>query len=169
MLKNKDYNEKRRTLIILFILLTLVGIGTIKYINKDKSLALWKENAIALGKSFDLISGDSARIDDLRAFIPFEWARLYSFDPYYPKEKIYEVIGFEWSPITETVSEGMNQLIFLKDKEVVCYVYGYPDRHNFYLYLGPSSEGHVKLSAEDSMVFDMTVEEIYRYLELVNQ
>ena len=161
--------KKRTTLMVLLILLTLVGIGAIKYINRAKSLPLWKENAITLGKSFDLISGDLARIDDLRAFIPFEWDTLYSFDPYYPKEKIYEIIGFEWSPIAETVSEGMNQLIFLKDEKVVCYVYGYPDRHNFYLYLGPSSEGYVKLSAEDSMVFDMTVEENYRYFELVNQ
>lgn len=161
--------KKRVIFSMLLILVTLVGIASVKYINRDKKVPLWKENAISLGKSFDLISDDSTRIDDLRAFIPFEWDTVYSFDPYYPKEKIYEVIGFKWSPITETVSEGMNQLIFLKDREVVCYVYGYPDRYNFYLYLGPSSDGYVKFSEEDSMVFDMIVEENYRYFKMVNQ
>jgi len=46
------------------------------------------------------------------------------------KEAIYEVIGYKWDNISESVNEGMNQIVFVKDSKVVCYLYGYPEDIN---------------------------------------
>ena len=43
------------------------------------------------------------------------------------KENIEKAIGFKSDKIKESVNEGTNQVIFTKGKEVVCYIYGYPD------------------------------------------
>ena len=68
---------------------------------------------------------------NLSTFTPFEWDKVYSFDPYLSKEAIYETIGYKWDNISETVSEGMNQIVFVKDGKVVCYLYGYPENNKF--------------------------------------
>lgn len=55
-----------------------------------------------------------------------------------PKENIYEIIGYKWDTISETVSEGMNQIVFMKDKQVVCYVYGYASNNGYGIFIMPS-------------------------------
>ena len=52
---------------------------------------------------------------------------LYSFAPYTTKEKIYEAIGYKWDDISQTVGEGMSQIVFVKEGKIVCYLYGYPE------------------------------------------
>lgn len=67
----------------------------------------------------------------LSHFTPFEWDIVYSFSPYTPKELIYETIGYKWDRISKTVNEGMNQLVFMNNGEVVCYLYGYPGNNKY--------------------------------------
>jgi hypothetical protein len=87
---------------------------------------IWDINADKLIKSSQIISGNAV-IDDLSQWTPFEWDTLYSFAPYTAKDSIYEVVGYRWDSISETVNEGMNQIVFVNDGKVVCYLYGYPD------------------------------------------
>ncbi|WDV44068.1 hypothetical protein PV797_11065 [Clostridiaceae bacterium M8S5] len=61
----------------------------------------------------------------LNNITPFEWELVYSFDPYTSKKEVKETIGFE-ANVSETVNEGMPHLVFVKDKEVVCEIIGYP-------------------------------------------
>lgn len=58
--------------------------------------------------------------------IPFDWDKVYTFAPYTSKEQIEEIIGFKTRHISEIISEGMFQLIFVKDEKVVANICGYP-------------------------------------------
>lgn len=71
---------------------------------------------------------------------PFEWDVLYSFEPYASKEAVYETVGYRWDNIRETVSEDMNQIVFMRDGKVVCHIYGYPSRNGFGLYVKGQNE-----------------------------
>ena len=63
----------------------------------------------------------------LKDVTPFEWEIVYSFGPYTTKEEIQKRIGFK-ANVGETVNEGMRQLVFVKDEEVVCELLGNPSK-----------------------------------------
>ena len=95
------------------------------------------------------------------------WVKVYSFTPYTQKEAIYATIGYKWDRISETVSEGMNQIIFVKDGKVVCYVYGYPDNNQFGLYFEGAYRNDIAtiLYAANHPIFDVTKSEDVVYLK----
>lgn len=103
---------------------------------------------------------------DLTTFTPFEWDIAYSFDPYVSKDMVYETVGYKWTRVRETVSEEMNQIVFMKDGKVVCYVYGYPERNRFGITFGNAGRsGDVAvLHAKDRIQFDVMQEEGIVYL-----
>jgi hypothetical protein len=111
------------------LLFIAVGIGCLLFLtqfNRD----VWDVNARMIQEKVNEIE-DSLTSIDLTELTPFEWDRVYTFDPYTPKEMVYETVGYKWDTISESVSEGMNQIVFLKDGKVVCYVYGYPSKNGF--------------------------------------
>jgi hypothetical protein len=89
----------------------------------DVNADLLKEEVLSVNQSVETIN--------LNDITPFEWDTVYSFDPYTSVDTIYETVGYEWDTIHETVNEGMNQLVFMKDEKVVCYLYGYPENHGY--------------------------------------
>ncbi|WP_342614645.1 hypothetical protein [Peribacillus frigoritolerans] len=84
---------------------------------------LLKEEVLSIENSVETIN--------LLDVTPFDWDVVYSFGPYTPKEDIYKTIGYKWDTISETVNEGMNQIVFLNDGKVVCYFYGYPESNGY--------------------------------------
>ncbi|PAB57976.1 hypothetical protein [Anaeromicrobium sediminis] len=72
----------------------------------------------------------------LNELTPFEWDEVYSFPPYMDKDSMSELSGIPKSHLSETYSEGTMNIIFLKDKKVVCKIIGYPKE--FYLSIGDS-------------------------------
>lgn len=117
---------------------------------------IWDINADKFKHSFNVISGNAV-IDDLSQWTPFEWDRLYSFAPYTTKDIIYEVIGYKWDSISETVSEGMTQIVFVKDEQVVCYLYGYPENIKLGFNFGEYEGSYVKLTAKQKLSFNTTL------------
>jgi hypothetical protein len=117
---------------------------------------IWDINAKNLIYSFQPISGDAV-IDDFSQWTKFEWDTLYSFTPYTTKEKIYETIGYKWDGITETVSEGMNQVVFIKDNKVVCYLYGYPENLKLGFNFGKYDGSYIKLTSQQKLSFKTTL------------
>jgi hypothetical protein len=117
-----DKKNKVKLTIGIVIVTVITALLVINPFKKD----IWDINADKLKNSFNVISG-TAVIDDLSNWTPFEWDQLYSFSPYTSKDKIYDTIGYKWDSISETVNEGMNQIVFVKDGKVVCYLYGYPE------------------------------------------
>ena len=72
---------------------------------------------------------------------------------------IYETVGYKWDNISETVNEGMNQIVFLKDEKVVCYLYGYPQNNGYGIYFTSQSETGATsssvLSIKDDLIFEV--------------
>ena len=117
---------------------------------------VWDINADKFTYSFNVISGD-ADIDDLNGFIPFEWDELYSFAPYTSKKVIYEVIGYKWDSISESANEGMNQIVFVKDNKVICYLYGYPEDIKLGFDFGEYKGSYIKLTPNQNLYFTTTL------------
>ena len=143
---------KRKNIVAFILLLGCVSLLVINPFKKD----IWDSNLVLLKNK--MLS--EKEIDDkvnLSTFTPFEWDYAYSFDPYVPKESIYETIGYKWDHISETVSEGMNQIVFMKDGKVVCYLYGYPENNKFGIYFdGTDHTGNASiLRVEDHAIFDV--------------
>jgi hypothetical protein len=113
---------------------------------------MWDINADKLKNSFDQISGDEI-INVLSQWTPFKWDTFYSFTPYTSKEKIYEVVGYKWDYISKTINEGINQIVFVNDGKVVCYLYGYPENIKLGFNFGQCQGSYIKLTFEQKLSF----------------
>ncbi|EKN64640.1 hypothetical protein P9E76_00095 [Schinkia azotoformans] len=142
--------SKRTVATVVTIILSIFVL--INLLKKD----LWDVNAESLKKEV-LTIGESVETVNLSDLTPFEWDVAYSFDPYASKDMIYATVGYKWDNISETVSEGMNQIVFMKDGKVVCYLYGYPENNGYGLYFtGENKTGVTSasvFSAEDDLTF----------------
>lgn len=147
--------KKKNTFLWTTGIIIVVVITVLLVINPFKK-NIWDINANKLKSSFNVISG-TAVIDDLSQWTPFEWDTLYSFAPYTTKDKIYEVIGYKWDNISETVNEGMDQIIFIKDGKVACYLYGYPENNKLGFNFGEYEGNYIKLTSEHKLSFKTTV------------
>ena len=159
---------KRKIIVAVSTILVIafaVGILYLKPFKKD----IWDINADNLRHAFQPISGDAV-IDDLSQWTPFEWDTLYSFRPYTTKEEIYKIVGYKWDEISETVNEGMNQIVFLNKGKVVCYLYGYPENLGIGFNFGYHEGSYIKLSSEKPLKFKSTVSknERIRYFEYIH-
>ena len=134
--------------ILLFVCVSLLVLNPFKKEIWDSNYKLLKNEVLSKSVVDEKMK--------LSTFTPFEWDQVYSFNPYLSKEAIYETIGYEWGNISETVSEGMNQIVFMKDGNVVCYLYGYPENNKFGLFFEgtDSADNAAILYSEDNEVFD---------------
>lgn len=143
---------KRKIIIIADAVLFTVIL--IKLIKKD----LWDVNEELLKREVMNI-GESVESIKLVDVTPFEWDLVYSFDPYTTKDTIYRTVGYKWDSISQTVNGGMNQLVFMKDKKIVCYVYGYPANNGYGIFFNSESKDASApasvLSVEDDLNFQV--------------
>lgn len=107
-------------------------------------------NNAALGESIRRLEGGAqVSLGDLT---PFDWDAAYTFSPYASKEAMEEKIGFSSRHIKETINEGMEQLIFVKDEKVVCSIYGYGEALGYHFNFQASD---LALKIEDSPQFSI--------------
>lgn len=145
---------KRKSVVFgVITIIVIIAIASI-IINSTFEKEIWDINAEKLKNSISSISVPVV-IEDLSTVTPFEWDTLYSFEPYLPKENIYETVGYKWDSINETVSEGMTQIVFMKDNKVVCYVYGYPENVKFWFNFG-QYKSSIKLTSDQELSFEVT-------------
>ena len=145
--------KKNSFIVIAWVLMVFLGLIMFKALYPTP---IWETNAKQFNHPFNAISGN-ATINDLSSFTTFEWDTLYSFAPYTPEEDVYQAVGYQWDRINSTVSEGMNQIVFLKEGEVVCYIDGYPDKYKVFFEFGPYTGNHFKLTSSDKLIFNMMV------------
>ena len=126
----------------------MVLINLLKKDIWDVHADLLKDEVLSIGQSVETVN--------LTDITPFEWDVVHSFYPYTPEDTIYETIGYKWDDISETVSEGMNQIVFLKDEKVVCYLYGYPENNEYGIYFTSQSETGETASSVLSVKDDLT-------------
>lgn len=148
----------------IILILVIAVLLTVNPLKKD----IWDTNADKFVKSFNIISGNAV-IDDLSQWKPFEWDTLYSFAPYTSKDKIYDVIGYKWDNISETVDEGMNQIVFVKDGMVICYLYGYPENIKISFDFGEYKDSYIKLTSDQKLTFDTVLSDGIRYFYYVQE
>lgn len=155
----------KRRLIATLILILCIGLLVINPFNKE----IWDTN-LQLLESKILSNELVGKNVNLTTFTPFEWDTVYSFHPYTSKKTIYETIGYKWDSISETVNEGMNQIVFVKDGEVVCYIYGYPTNNKYGVYFNGTvnQNSAAILYAKDNEVFDVTKNDGVVFLTRIN-
>ena len=146
--------RKNKNIWVVIIIISIAILLSLNYFKKD----IWDVNAERLIHSFDMISG-TAVIDDLSQWTPFDWDVMYSFRPYVSKGRVYKVVGYKWSNISETVNENMNQIVFLKDNEVICYLYGYPNNTGLEFNFGEYEGDYIKFISSDLIPFDSTFDD----------
>ncbi|MHA6261332.1 hypothetical protein ACXYMX_15810 [Sporosarcina sp. CAU 1771] len=150
--------SKKYIMVFIFVIICLLAFNLLKKDVWDVNFKLLKGKILA-----EVVEGNQL---DLSEFTPFEWDVVYCFDPYVSKDEIYETIGYKWDRISETVSEGMNQIVFMKDEKVICYIYGYPESNQFGIFFdGSDSIGNaVRLFSKDHDTFDVMKEKGAIYL-----
>lgn len=149
------WKKNKNILIVIFIIAMSIGVlFSLNHLKKD----IWDVNAEQLRHSFDTISGNAV-IDDLYKWTLFDWDVVYTFRPYVSKDRVYEVVGYKWDNISETVSENMNQIVFLKDSEVVCYIFGYPDNTGISFNFGEYEYDYIKYTSSDLISFNSTFDD----------
>ncbi|WP_066715123.1 hypothetical protein [Clostridium sp. Marseille-P299] len=140
----KNKNKALKLIGIIVILLAILFIP----LKRD----IWDKNANNLKRSLHNMS-DNTIIEDFSEWTPFEWDTIYSFAPYTSKDRIYEVVGYKWDRISETVNEGMDQIVFMKDGKVVCYLYGYPGNTKIGFDFGNYNGNYIKLTSDQKLSF----------------
>ncbi|MBM7602571.1 hypothetical protein JOC75_000541 [Metabacillus crassostreae] len=134
--------NKVATIVVCIMLI----VAFIKFIEEEDLWDLnekrFKEKILSIDESVEKVN--------LIDVTPFEWDVAYSFNPYTSNEDVYEMVGYKWADITETINEGMNQIVFMKDEEVVCYVYGYPENNGYGLYFNT-----LMVTSDSQLVFQV--------------
>lgn len=147
--------------IIFLICGILLLIGSITFVVYRIFFAdMWSKNADKLNKNLcklEVKKGETVYVGDIRDEIPFEWDTLYTFKPDVSIEKIYEVVGYKWDKITKATNKGMNQLVFLKDGQVVCYVYGFPRARKVFFDFGEYEGEYFTLTSDDVLEMNMNM------------
>jgi len=144
--------KMKRKIVISVSLVFIVIIGFIVFKIASYNEPEWKKNTKQFTEALRNIDNDIEIIEDLSYYSNFEWDELYSFPPYFPEESIHGIIGVDADFIYASVNEGTNQIILLKDKKVVCYIDGYPDRYGVYFQFGPYKE-YFKLTSDENLSF----------------
>lgn len=145
-------NKKIFAIAAVGIVIIFVLVHFLKKDEWDNHAALLKKEVFSIEQSVETVN--------LADITPFEWDVVYSFDPYTSKEAIYETVGYKWDHISETVDEAMNQIVFMKDKKVVCYLYGYPGNNGYGIYFAGQNKTedtfYSVLSINDDLNFKVT-------------
>lgn len=137
-------------LIIITIFFRFKGYNDIKFNNENlqKAITSIKENEVALND-----------------VVPFEWERLYTFKPYTTKEDIESIIGFKNQYISETINEGMVQLIFIKDKKIVSNVLNYTDNLGYSIDFYDGISVYNEILYKDNVKFNVKLDNGILYLK----
>ena len=147
--------KKKTAILLTACIIVIIGTAILLKPNTSKK-NIWDTNAENLINSLKVISGDTD-IEDLSKITPFKWDTLYSFAPYTSIDEIYKIVGYKWANISDTVSEGMNQIVFTKNHKVVCYIYGYPEKVKVAFDFGKYSGSHIKFTSDEKLSFKTTV------------
>ncbi|MFC0562347.1 hypothetical protein [Halalkalibacter alkalisediminis] len=142
-------SKKTLAIVAIVMLCVVVLINLFKKDLWEVNEELLRDEIISIEQSIDTIN--------LLDVTPFEWDVIYSFDPYTSKDIVYETVGYKWDNISETVSEGMNQTVFLKGETVVCYLYGYPENNGYGIYFSGESMNNFAqmLNANGNLTFQV--------------
>ena len=113
--------------------------------------------AVVMGRNALALKNAVTKLDDgaaaLNALVPFPWDAVYTFPPYASRADIEAAAGVRSRFIRETVSEGMTQLLFVRNGAAVCSVCDYPEK------LGYSIDFDGVIAYDEGALFNATRED----------
>ncbi|MCY8937859.1 hypothetical protein [Peribacillus frigoritolerans] len=151
--------SKKTVVIIAFgVICIAIFINLFKKDLWDVNEELLKEEVLSFRHTVETIN--------LLEVTPFDWDVVYSFEPYTPLDDIYETVGYKWDTISVTVNEGMNQIVFLNDGKVVCYLYGYPENNGYGISFESENykDAGYMLNIKDDLKFQVERRDSFVYL-----
>lgn len=83
--------------------------------------------------SEDITSGKDSANGNVKDLIALDYDKMHVFGPYQPVEEMEKQIGFKYSKLKQGLSEGMNNILFVKDNSVAAYLFGYPSNTGYYI------------------------------------
>jgi len=107
-------------------------------------------NNKAFNTNVNSITQDKVFLNDIA---PFEWDTVYTFGPYTSREVIEKVIGIKSNAISEARSEGMRQLIFVKEDKIICSITGYYYKLGYMFFIESYENEHGTLNSTDNPLF----------------
>lgn len=143
------------SLCVIAILLCLTGCS---------GPSLVEENNAIFSNAVSTLTADEVSLSDLATF---EWDTMYNFVPFTTKERIEEVIGFSSDDIKETFNEGHTQLIFVKDDEVVCSIWGYSNNLGYFVSFERYNEEYLAIQSDETAIFTVDNSDGYILLTYV--
>ncbi|MFE4713776.1 hypothetical protein ACFRAM_23245 [Paenibacillus sp. NPDC056722] len=156
-------NKKQRPMFVfLLILLPIIAIVFIIMSDRlDPQRKLQNENSNAFINSINsLEDGKEYRLSDI---IPFKWDQIYVFPEYTDESHIEKVIGFESSRVRMSDSEAMQQIIFVKNRKIVCYVQDMDYRLGFSI--ERKNQDYLSIENDDKHKLHVNLRDSLRYLE----
>lgn len=137
-------------IIVITLLCFVFLLNILKQDLWDINEKMLKENILSIEQNVESIN--------LLDITSFDWDVAYSFTPYTTKKMIYDTVGYKWDNINETVNEGMNQIVFMKEEKVVCYIFGYPATNGYGISFHGEDykNGANILEFEDNLNFQIT-------------
>nr|AGS52501.1 hypothetical protein [uncultured bacterium contig00005] len=115
------------------------------------SSAVSENNAI-FSENVKAISEDTITLNELATF---EWDIMYSFIPFTPKKDIEEIIGISSRETRATYNEAQFQMIFVKDKKVVCSIMGYSNNYGYFVSFGKYDGVYLAIRYDEVATFEV--------------
>ena len=121
-----ENKKTKKVLIIIFIIICIfivfkLGIKDIKLINNTKKIEQNLENSF------------NRENNTCKSLFDFDYDKAYVFQPYLSKSEMEKEIGFKYWKLSETVNEGMMNILFVKDNNPIAYLYGYGEDLGYYI------------------------------------
>ena len=144
---------------IIYILILLIIITIFFKFKGYNNIKLNNEN---LQKAITSIKENEVTLNDV---VPFEWERVYTFKPYTTKEDMESIIGFKSQYISETINEGMVQLIFVNNKKIVSNVLNYVDNLGYSIDFYDGISVYNEILYKDNVKFNVKLDNGILYLK----
>ena len=112
------------TMILAFAIVTKV----IDYSITSRNTRLVK--SILLQTSTPMKDKTSGQVEDL---ITIDYDKMFVFEPYQSMDQMEKQIGFKCTKLREGLSEGIINILFVKDDSAVAYLFGYAEVTGYYI------------------------------------
>ena len=124
----KNNNIFKMSLLLVAVILIIFFVRWNSELNKN--------NRYLTDKLLNNLSDTSGTAGEL---FNFDYDEVYVFWPYQSKDEMEKQIGFKSHILQETVSEGMMNVLFVKDNSPLAYLYGYGSNNGYYVSLPPGN------------------------------
>ncbi|WP_088189379.1 hypothetical protein [Desulfosporosinus sp. FKA] len=120
----------------LVIAIVVVAVISIKIVDYNSLTSKNTRNLERFLSQNTYHANGKVKVKDL---ITIDYDKVYVFQPYQSMDEMERQIGFKYPKLEQGLSEGMNNILFVIDKEPVAYLFGYPSNTGYFVNI-PSGE-----------------------------